>query len=303
MRIISEDKKALVPVSIHLPVNGACCLEEENHSSELAGAGDGLAEAVYSTGQPQLLQSRPAVEEEELEASLQDNGEKAQSLMIVPLRAQGRSLGTLSALRFHKDPPYMEDDLVFFQDIAGRAALAIENALLHTEVQRLAITDALTEVYNRRGLFELGRREIERSRRFNRPLSVIMVDLDKFKDVNDTYGHAAGDQVLRAVARRLSDSLREVDMIGRYGGDEFIILLPETDLYTACAVAERIRQRVIHPITVGALPFGEIVLHLTASLGVCSLSADPQDLAGLIDRADAASYRAKHNGRNNIQIG
>ncbi len=315
LRLVSADGEWLDPVAVDLPGG----ISEAFHKSLAARrqlAGEGLAGAVFRSAQPVLLKDVPAKEslaldrgyqemgmQEELEVASWGTGISAHCILIVPLRTQGQSIGTLSALRFQKDHPYTEDDLVFFQDVAGRAALAIENALLHAEVQRLAITDALTEIYNRRGLLELGRREIERARRFSRPLSAIMVDLDRFKEVNDSYGHIAGDAVLRTIAERLSSSVREVDILGRYGGDEFILLLPETDPFMACAVAERIRQRVAIPIPLSRFSGGEAALHLTASLGVANLMADTKDLEALIERSDAASYLAKRNGRNNVQVG
>ncbi len=333
LRLVSEDGEWLNPVAVGLPGEIAHTFDQDL-ATRRQRIGEGLAGAVFQSAQPLLLAEKPAGEphspksllqesvglgiratqndldshqkremQDEMEVAYWGDGLNAHSILIVPLRTQGQSIGTLSALRFQEDRPYTEDDLVFFQDVAGRAALAIENALLHAEVQKSAITDALTEVYNRRGLLELGRREIERARRFNRPLSAIMVDLDNFKEVNDTYGHVTGDTILRKVAERLHGSVREVDTLSRYGGDEFILLLPETDSFMACAVAERIRQRVAIPIVLPLSPAGEAAFHLTASLGVASLMTETKDLEVLIERADAASYHAKRNGRNRVQIG
>jgi diguanylate cyclase (GGDEF)-like protein len=312
LRLVSEDGQWLTPVAFGPPRATAHLLGEKELEARRQPAQEGLAGQVFRTSRPLLVEEapvplRPSEREpahgfEELEFYPWVNGTPVQSLLIVPLSAQGRLIGTLSALRFQASRPYTAGDVVFFQDVAGRAVLAIENALLHAEVQKTAITDALTEVYNRRGLFELGRREIERARRFSRPLSAIMVDLDHFKTVNDTHGHAAGDQVLRIAGHRLRSAVRDVDILGRYGGDEFIILLPETDLYVACTVAERIRQRIAVPFLLEVIPGDRPEWGLTASLGVAGLEGEAQDLAMLIDRADAASYLAKHAGRNCVRV-
>jgi diguanylate cyclase (GGDEF)-like protein len=136
---------------------------------------------------------------------------------------------------------------------------------------------------------------------------VILVDIDNFKDINDTYGHGVGDQALRIVADRLKASVREVDILGRYGGDEFVILLPETEGPAASAAAERIRYHLAEPIAIkGGNPSIEgsrSFLNITASLGIASLGGQPQDVASLIARADIAAYAAKQSGRNRIELG
>jgi diguanylate cyclase (GGDEF)-like protein/PAS domain S-box-containing protein len=191
-----------------------------------------------------------------------------------------------------------QSDLPAASVFASQLSVALENARLYNITQQLAITDDLTGFYNRRGLFELGRREVERSLRLNHSLSIIMVDIDHFKLVNDLYGHAAGDDVLRQVARRWREALRGIDIIGRYGGEEFMVLLPETKLATAYQVAERMRQRVVQvPIsTVG----GKV--SITVSLGVAMLQGVIMSLEELIADADKALYLAKQAGRNRVAV-
>jgi diguanylate cyclase (GGDEF)-like protein len=176
-------------------------------------------------------------------------------------------------------------------------AIAVENARLFREIQQLAITDSLTGLYNRRHFFELGRREIARARRYHRELAMLMLDIDHFKYVNDTYGHAAGDLVLRTVATRCRESLREIDLIGRYGGEEFVFLLPETSLDGGRFVAEQLKQRVSLPVEVE-----DFAVTITASIGVVELAAHPGDLEHMIECADRALYEAKKSGRNRVYV-
>jgi diguanylate cyclase (GGDEF)-like protein/PAS domain S-box-containing protein len=189
-----------------------------------------------------------------------------------------------------------EADVNLVGIFANHAALSIQNARLFAETQRLAVTDPLTELYNRRFLYELGRREFERARRYDHPMSVLVIDLDLFKQINDTYGHSTGDQALRIIAEHMQLGLRSTDVLGRYGGDEFFALLVETDLQEALAVAERLSTQVKN--TCIAVEDG--YLELTTSIGAATMTADTINLDELINAADEALYRAKNAGRNCI---
>jgi diguanylate cyclase (GGDEF)-like protein len=171
---------------------------------------------------------------------------------------------------------------------------ALKSAL--EEVERLAFTDALTGLYNRRHLFLLADREFQRARRYQLPLSAMMLDIDEFKRVNDTYGHVIGDQVLQRVADCCRKELRGVDVIGRYGGDEFVALLPETGLSAACQVAERLRKTIAERVL--DTKTGRVTV--TVSLGVAVLDDEHLTPESLLDRADKALYIAKQNGRNRV---
>jgi len=221
-----------------------------------------------------------------------------QSAIVAPLVMHGQVLGALS-LESTKPSAFTENDLRLLVSFAATATAAIQNARLHAEVQKLAITDSLTGLYNRRGLYELGQREVERARRYKRPLVAMMMDIDHFKFINDYYGHTVGDQVLQAVAKRCSDNLRRIDILGRLGGDEFTFLLPETDMFTASQVAERVRNTVAdRPVITPENP-----ISVSVSLGVARATSATPDLEVLISRADAAMYVAKREGRNRVEFG
>ena len=217
--------------------------------------------------------------------------------MGVPLRARGSHIGYL-AIDCFRPNAYSTNDAELAQAFADEAAIAIENARLFEQVQRLAITDPLTGLYNRRYFFEGARREFERAARYQLPLAVVMLDLDHFKQVNDSYGHQAGDRVLAVVAGQCQVSLREVDLLARYGGEEFIFLLPQTNLEGAQQMAERLCvQLKKQPVEIGGQQIA-----ISASLGVAERTAETIDLQDLIHRADQALYAAKEAGRGCVKL-
>ena len=165
-------------------------------------------------------------------------------------------------------------------------------------LELLATIDSLTETLNRRRFLELAAQEVSRARRHARPLAILLFDLDHFKSVNDTYGHAAGDQTLRQAVAAARSALRASDVLARYGGEEFVALLPETDLAGAAAVAERLRAAVAaSEITADNARFS-----VTTSVGVAEWRGDEASLERALARADEALYVAKRNGRNKISI-
>jgi len=218
-----------------------------------------------------------------------------QSAIVAPLILNDRVLGALS-LESSVPAAFSQRDLHLLESIAATATNAILNAELHAEVQKLALTDALTGLYNRRGFYELGEREIERSFRFNHPLTVIMMDVDHLKEINDVHGHFTGDHVLRNIATRCVKQLRRIDILGRYGGDEFVILLPETPMRMGSLVAERLRRCVADAV----IPKENELIQTSISLGVSGLTTDVTNLDALIKRADTAMYAAKQSGRNQV---
>jgi diguanylate cyclase (GGDEF)-like protein/PAS domain S-box-containing protein len=221
--------------------------------------------------------------------------EEVRSILAVPMRLGDKVIGMLSTQSYQPNA-YTSEDEHLLEMLASYAAIALDNTRLFREVQKLAITDPLTGAYNRRQLFDLGHREFNRARRFERPFSAILLDVDRFKLVNDTYGHAAGDLVLRILTQRLQDTIREIDILGRYGGEEFVVLLPETNCEAAVKLAERLRDLVGHtPIPIER---GNVIV--TISLGVTEIIPETPDFVALIARADAAMYDAKKAGRDCI---
>jgi diguanylate cyclase (GGDEF)-like protein len=169
-------------------------------------------------------------------------------------------------------------------------------------LSELSARDALTGLYNRWYVMEKIESEMNRSLRHGSPVAVLMIDIDHFKRVNDTWGHAAGDLVLKSVGQVLRDSCRIYDVPGRYGGEEFCVVLPETALGSSPAVAERIRTRV----AAAMVPAGGSAINVTASIGIAGIDDDTADAIltanALIDRADRALYVAKHRGRNRVEL-
>lgn len=218
------------------------------------------------------------------------------SWLGVPLTVQNKIIGLL-AIDSAEPGDFSDADIKTAAEFANQVASALENARLFSHAQAQAITDALTGVYNRRGLFQLGEFEFERALRIQRPFCALMLDIDHFKKINDTHGHTVGDQVLRQMADRCRRSSRVIDLIGRYGGEEFSILLPETNLESAHQIAKRLHETIINTpfkTEAGDLP-------ITVSLGVAE--TDPNDtLNTLIEKADKALYQAKHSGRDRIVV-
>lgn len=248
-----------------------------------------------------LQEKKPVLIEDMAKISPNTESLPFRSAILVPLYHSFSVHGVIT-LSSSYAAAFTPRDLHLFESFAATATAVLQNALLHAEVQKLAITDSLTGYLNRRGFDDLGAREMERAVRFERPLSIVMVDIDNFKEINDTYGHAVGDRVLHNLAQRLLASLREVDIVGRYGGDEFVILLPEANVDIAIAVAERLRTALHKPLFVGKPLLPENPLTVSASFGVAELTKESQDIAALIEKADAAAYRAKQKGRNLVEV-
>jgi len=172
--------------------------------------------------------------------------------------------------------------------------------LLNAELEQLALTDHLTNLYNRRYFMQRGVEECKRANRNSQPLTLLMLDIDEFKKINDSYGHEAGDLALQQVAVALKSSLRETDILGRLGGEEFAILLPNTPLHDAASLAERTRQSIANMSF--QMPGDALISTITISVGAAAFTDEMSDIDDLLRNADAAMYRAKKNGRNCVSV-
>lgn len=177
-----------------------------------------------------------------------------------------------------------------------QVSVALDNARLIKELENLATTDGLTRLYNRRHFMDRAETEFDRSRRYKRDMSVLLLDADHFKNINDSHGHEMGDRVLRILANACRQNLRQLDEIGRYGGEEFVMLLPETSVALAVETAERLRAAIeqLH------IPSASGDIRLTASIGIATASEGTESVAALINDADRALYNAKRGGRNRV---
>jgi diguanylate cyclase (GGDEF)-like protein len=263
---------------------------------ELPGGTDDPIKAI-GTGQTLLIAD--AREDPLLHAILPEERRSGpvHSAVIAPL-ARGQELFGALVLTSAWPSSFSEATQGLLASFAATATAAIHNAILYREVQNLATVDPLTRRLNRRTFFEFGERELERARRYGRPLSAIMLDVDWFKRVNDIYGHSAGDQVLVGIVERCCSVIRRVDILGRYGGDEFAIFLPEADRVLASEIANRVRNAVFQsPITTDA---GAI--RVSVSIGIAESSGETADVSSMLKRADQALYESKQAGRNTITV-
>jgi diguanylate cyclase (GGDEF)-like protein len=211
-----------------------------------------------------------------------------------PIVARGRVLGFLSLDK--TEPGFYTAELAErLAAFAAQAGLALENARLYAEQQRLAVTDGLTGIGNRRHFDQALGHELHRAARFQRSTALIMLDLDDFKRYNDVHGHLAGDELLRAVAVALAQSLRAADTIARYGGEEFVVILPETELEAAHQAGERLRLIIRHlPLR----PGGSEAEPVTVSVGISAAPEHAVTPATLVNAADIALYQAKAQGKD-----
>jgi two-component system cell cycle response regulator len=219
--------------------------------------------------------------------------------IAVPLYSEERITGVLAVYRRDADRVFTREELDTVTFLVEQGGLAIENVALHEEAQRLSLTDGLTGTWNRRYFQMQFRQVLATAHRFERPFSILMLDLDRFKTINDTYGHQRGDATLVECSQRVDGVLREVDTFARYGGEEFICLLSETDSYGAMTTAEKIRES-IRTMPFGAL--GEDPINLTVSIGAASYPDHGDTFRSLVEAADQAMYRAKQEGRDRVRL-
>lgn len=277
-------------------------LSEEVIQTEHLRPGEGIAGTVFERGEPLLVpdvnQLAVTAENMWILERVRYKSDTARSFISFPIRIGDRRIGVLN-LTGHG---YNNADLKWLDSIIPHAAAALDRIHLREQADRfqlMSITDPLTGLVNRRYLDERFAEELKRSQRYYYPLSLLMIDIDAFKSYNDTWGHQAGDEVLRAVAQSIRGSLRNFDVAARYGGEEFCIVLPETDAPAAAVLAERLRAQV-------AADFGSDNPHIhraiTISIGVASLSHGLHTTRQITQAADEALYKAKNQGRNCVVV-
>jgi diguanylate cyclase (GGDEF)-like protein len=222
------------------------------------------------------------------------------AVIAFPLSCRGRRIGALIALDREasaREPRLSAPMLRAVRVLLEPAAVALDNALLLKRAEALSVTDDLTHLYNSRYLNQVLRRETKRASRSGRPLSLLFIDLDGFKAVNDTHGHLYGSRALVEAAAVIRSSARETDMVARFGGDEFALVLPDTGSEGAFAVGERIRDRIAE---YKFLTGDKLDIHLTASIGVATLPDVAASAEELVQAADKAMYQVKETGKNGI---
>ncbi len=221
------------------------------------------------------------------------------SLLAVPMISRGKVIGVLNA-QSKRLGAFLDQDERIFSILAGSAALAIENATLHQKTEELSVVDELTGIYNYRYFSKKLSQEIKRASRYKQSLSLLMIDIDWFKRCNDTYGHIFGNRVLQELAQRIKDSIGDVDVVSRYGGEEFAVILPQTNSKDAQMIGERIRHRVESLPFVGEERDSSLKVRVTVSLGVATSPDNGTSVEDLVEKVDQALYLAKGKGKNMV---
>ena len=256
-------------------------------------ANAGIVEKVLDTGKPYLNNNYSLI----LKAPYSRDHVAIKSVLCVPLARRGEVFGVFELLNKQRGG-FSEEDLKMALSLAEPLTVAIRTGAMFEDSERLTITDDLTKLYNYRYLMQFLEAEVKRCLRYKKKVSLLFIDVDGFKRINDTFGHLVGSQALAETGQILRRSLRETDVVGRYGGDEFVIVLPETPLSGAMVIAERIRKRVEDYEFVAQ----NVSVRLTVSLGVANCPKHTLTAEGLIKKADAAMYRAKELSKNSIKV-
>jgi diguanylate cyclase (GGDEF)-like protein len=255
------------------------------------GMGEGIAGWVAEHGEPVIV-AEPGKDARFTPAT------QARSAICIPLRSRDCTLGVIELLNYRAET-LTNETMAFLQVLCDYAAIAIQNVRAVERIQELTITDDCTGLFNSRHLFSVMESEIERSRRFNLPFSLIFIDLDHFKRVNDLHGHLTGSRLLAEIARTIKHNVRGIDSAFRYGGDEFIVLLPQTGKDSAVEVT----QRLLHALRDTRYLLAEgLELRMLASFGIATYPEDGNTIQEIIGSADEMMYLVKNSSRGNIAV-
>jgi diguanylate cyclase (GGDEF)-like protein len=266
--------------------------------------GEGIAGKVAELGEPILVEN---VEDDPRTRQKNRLHYKTRSFVSVPLKINDRTIGVLNLSDKATGDVFTDEDLNLIQSFATHAAIVMErNVFYHRteELKKLTITDPLTGLLNRRYLYERLKDELARSERHGHSLSLLMLDLDGFKYCNDVFGHPFGDKTLKTVADVLLNTVRSMDIVSRFGGDEFMLILPETAESLAVDIAERLRGAVANGVTLAPGGLGSVSPQrtLTASIGIVCFPDHGDTVDTLLENVDKALYRAKNKGKNRIEV-
>ena len=259
--------------------------------------GEGIAGWVAETGKPAIVNdtAKDARFARKFDSKTRF---ETQKVLCAPLISRGRTIGVVEIINKLKGR-FTEADLDILLTLVEPCAIAIENAILFQRTEQLTITDDLTKLFNSRYLNVYLSRELKRCKRHGIPLSLIFLDLDGFKGINDQYGHLAGSGTLAEVGGILAEAVRESDILARYGGDEFVVVLPETPHPGALVIAERLRRSIeVHSFLQGQ----GLTARISASFGIASYPDHALTPEGLIQKADQAMYRVKERDKNGIEV-
>ena len=262
--------------------------QEQVNNNEIAcrsfKPGEGIAGRVYLTAKPIVVNN---IKEDDI--FIDSEKSFVRSIACIPMVVFNDVIGVINVTNKRHDKNFTDEDVEMLKAVADQAAVAINKAQLWD----MAVTDSLTGLFVRRYFLVKLQEELHRAERYNNILAVIMADLDRFKNINDTYGHDVGDRALKAIGKFLQQNIRDVDVVARYGGEEFVIMVPEAGNDAALILAERLRKQMLE-LKIKDLP------PITVSLGIATFPNDGSDIEDLIKKADAAMYAAKRAGRNRV---
>ena len=290
MLMVDEEKQELA-FELALGAKG------KDVSSYRVKMGEGVAGWVAQTGKPAIVND--AARDSRFTRKFDTKTQfETRSILCAPLISRGRTIGVVEIIN-RVGGRFTQTDLDILLTLVEPCAIAIENAMLFQRTEQLTITDDLTKLFNSRYMNLYIGREIKRCKRHGIPLSVIFLDLDGFKGINDQYGHLAGSGTLAEVGSILAEEVRESDILARYGGDEFVVVLPETPPGGALVIAERLRRAIEEHAFLGSQG---LAARISASFGIASYPDHALTPEGLIQKADQAMYRVKERDKNGIEV-
>lgn len=259
--------------------------------------GDGIAGWVAEKGERLIIQDVKEDKRFCMDFDLA-SGFETKSVACVPLRCKGKVLGVIEVVSKMGSEDFSDENIFILSTLADYAAIAMENAQYFRKIKELTISDDVTKLYNSRYMYDYLEQELRRSQRYGMELSIIFLDLDYFKNVNDTYGHLIGSRLLKEISQVILNCLRSVDIAVRYGGDEFVMILPSTSKESALKVATRVKNSLNKTVF---LKEEGLKIKQTASFGVASFPTDANNKLDLIRQADRAMYLVKNSSRDGVE--